>query len=194
MYTTNQKTGGYSLVEVLVAIAILLISLVGPMTIAAKGIQTAYYAREQTTALFLAQEGIEAFNAARNDAVLVAFDSNSLATSWSWVSSVDSACFAGQGCGLDYSTDTPVSGSMADCSSDPENCRLYFDANNNRARYSLDSSDPTKITPYRREIKLTEVAGNKGIEVESTVYWSSQLFGGASQSVVLTSALFSIYE
>jgi len=70
--TIYKYTKGYSLIEVLVAISILLIALVGPMTIAAKGIQSSIFVREQTIAISLAQEGIEAFIAARNDAALQA--------------------------------------------------------------------------------------------------------------------------
>lgn len=59
MITTPTKKGGFTLIETLVAITILLIALAGPLTIAAKGLSTAYYARDQITAFYLAQEGIE---------------------------------------------------------------------------------------------------------------------------------------
>jgi prepilin-type N-terminal cleavage/methylation domain-containing protein len=47
---------GFTLVETLVAVTVLLLVIVGPMTVAQKGIQNAYFANEQVTAVFLAQE------------------------------------------------------------------------------------------------------------------------------------------
>ena len=54
------------LVETLVAITVLLTALIGPMTIAISSIRTAYYVEEETTALYLAQEGVEVVQAYRN--------------------------------------------------------------------------------------------------------------------------------
>ena len=64
-------TKGYSLVEVLVAIAILMLAIVGAMTIASKGLQSSFYAREQNIAFFLAQEGTEAVMTIRNEFALI---------------------------------------------------------------------------------------------------------------------------
>ena len=50
---------GFTLVETLVAISVLLLVIIGPMTVAQKGIQNAYFANERATAVFLAQEAIE---------------------------------------------------------------------------------------------------------------------------------------
>ena len=65
---------GFTLVETLVAITVLLMVIIGPMTIAQKGIQQAYFATEQATAVFLAQEAIEAVRELRDNVALTAFD------------------------------------------------------------------------------------------------------------------------
>jgi prepilin-type N-terminal cleavage/methylation domain-containing protein len=193
MYTFHKKNEGYSLVEVLVAIAILLLALVGPMTIAAKGIQSARYAKEQTTAIFLAQEGIEAFLSARNSAAIEAVNNGDISTSWDWVSGIDASCFAATGCNIDFATDDPL-GTVQSCARE-ENCRLYYDESDTRARYSLSSSGGTQ-SQYIRKIVLVydSTPGNKGVQIESTVSWSASLFSDQVQDVTLSSAMFSIYE
>ena len=58
-YIRASTQGGFTLIESLVAITILVTAILGPMTIAATGISSAIYARDQETAFFLAQEGLE---------------------------------------------------------------------------------------------------------------------------------------
>lgn len=55
----NIKNKGFTLVETLVAIAILMISIAGPLTIANKSLTAAVYARDQVEASFIAQEVVE---------------------------------------------------------------------------------------------------------------------------------------
>ncbi len=50
---------GLTMVESLVAISILTIAVIGPLSIIAQALQTSYYTRDQMTAHYLAQEAIE---------------------------------------------------------------------------------------------------------------------------------------
>ena len=71
---TTVYTKGFTLVEALVAITLLLLVVVGPLTIAQKGIQNAAFAQQQTTAVFLAQEAIESVQYLRDQNALEEFD------------------------------------------------------------------------------------------------------------------------
>ena len=84
MYIIKKTEKGYSLVEVLIAVSILMLAIVGPLTIAAKSLQSAQYARQQTTAFFLAQEGITAVNTFRNWYALQAYIGST--DPWDWAS------------------------------------------------------------------------------------------------------------
>ena len=55
----NRNKKGFTLVETLAAISVLMISIVAPLAIASKGISYAEYARNEITAYYLAQEAVD---------------------------------------------------------------------------------------------------------------------------------------
>lgn len=57
---------GFTLIETLVAISILLIAVVGPMVLVSNGIKISYFARDQITAVYLAQDAMEALRFIRD--------------------------------------------------------------------------------------------------------------------------------
>lgn len=59
MKKRNFTSQGFTMIETLIAVAILMISIAGPLTIAQKGLTAAVYARDQVTASFLAQDAME---------------------------------------------------------------------------------------------------------------------------------------
>ncbi len=61
---------GFTLLETLVAVTILVIAIMAPMTIAQNALQNAIYARDQVTAFYLAQEGIEYARALRDKNIM----------------------------------------------------------------------------------------------------------------------------
>ena len=67
---SRQLTAGFTLIETLVAVTLLAVAVVAPMTLTAKSLSTAYYARDQITASYLAQEAVEAVRAVRDGNVL----------------------------------------------------------------------------------------------------------------------------
>jgi prepilin-type N-terminal cleavage/methylation domain-containing protein len=61
---------GFTLIETLVAITLLALAIVAPMTLTTQSLSSAYYARDQMTAFHLAQEAIESVRAARDENIL----------------------------------------------------------------------------------------------------------------------------
>jgi Tfp pilus assembly protein PilV len=179
-------TKGYSLVEVLVAVAILMLSIIGPMTIAVKSLQSAQYAKQQNTAFFLAQEGISIINTLRNNGGLAFYSSGT--DSWAWTSSL-SACYKATGCNIDF-IDSSLLNNVVDCSTSADTCMLRFsDPTSGRAAYRNSGGE---ITPFKRIITLRNISADE-VQVTSEVQWDTQLLGGG-QSVTLGTSLFNLYK
>lgn len=61
---------GFTLIETLVAITVLTTAIVAPMSLAARALASAFYARDQVAAFHLAQEAIEAVRNIRDNNIL----------------------------------------------------------------------------------------------------------------------------
>lgn len=67
---SRRLSAGFTLIETMVAISMLSMSIVAPMSLAAHSLASAYYARDQVTAFYLAQEGIESIRSIRDANIL----------------------------------------------------------------------------------------------------------------------------
>ena len=65
-----KKQRAFTLIETLVAISLLVIAVVAPLSLATQSLESAYYARDQITAFYLAQEAIEAVRSVRDGNIL----------------------------------------------------------------------------------------------------------------------------
>ncbi len=74
----SKRGTGFTLVETLVAISLLTIAIVPPMLLTVQSLSSAYYSRDEITAYYLAQEGIEIVHQIRDGQILqIAETSNS---------------------------------------------------------------------------------------------------------------------
>lgn len=62
---------GFTLIETLVAVSLLTVAIVAPMTLISKSLSAAYYARDQITAFHLAQEALETVRHVRDHNILL---------------------------------------------------------------------------------------------------------------------------
>ena len=193
-HTNNQS--GFSLVETLVAITILLIVITGPLTLVSNSARSTNFANDQVMANFLAQEGLELAQAARDNQLIPTFASGYSGTDdAAWNAFVDSSglyqnCFSANGCGLDQFTDAAGTLNVTDCLSTGAGCQLYSNADaTQRAQYTHDNSGGNS-TRYTRVIRMNSGSGQ--VEIVSRVTWRSD-GQRAEQVVEAITYVFNVY-
>lgn len=182
--TKTKNKFGFTLVETLVAISLLLVAIIGPMSIAAQGLQASFFAREQATAVYLAQEAVESIQKLRDEDALGAVyggDSNP----WNWYDDIDLSCKDGTGCDYDIINETYVP-----CDTETA-CVLLFDLNLGAGNYYQYVNG--NLSNFTRTIWLSESPTNE-VLVTVEVSWIATLFSGQTSSVVLQTRIFNQYE
>lgn len=185
---------GFTLVETLVAVTILLMVVIGPMTIASKGMQSAYFAGDQTTAIYLAQEAIEHIQRLRDDDALAEYreysgNGSSDNDTRSWYSSLDSDCKDSDGCDVEYGANTYV---YRDCSL-ASNCLLnkYWGATPGDRVYGYETGSDWSPSIYTRRVRVGTL-NDGGVPVTVTVSWNSSLFS-STRTVILQTYVYDNY-
>ncbi|HMP67536.1 MAG TPA: prepilin-type N-terminal cleavage/methylation domain-containing protein [Candidatus Paceibacterota bacterium] len=108
VFSPSTKSG-FTMVETLVAIFILLISITGPMAIAQSGLRAAYLSRDQTTAFYLAQDAIEYIKNLRDNNFIKSFEDPTFDDGW--LDGLE-ACNGNPGCTIDT---TQASNNVKSC-------------------------------------------------------------------------------
>ncbi len=144
-YHQQRLAAGFSIIEAMVAITVLLIAFAGPLSIVGHSLQTALLAQENITAFFLAQEGIELVLERRDSAVLEKItQSTNPADYWKWW---PSECYDTP-CGLDATGSTPKK-----CVNNTD-CVLHEHSGIDIPKWRLSSSGSSTTTPYTRKITI----------------------------------------
>jgi hypothetical protein len=146
------------------------------------------------TAAFLAQEGVELAQLARDRAWLA--NPTSMNTGWTEFSNTTgtyAACFATNGCRLEIN-DAGNLVTASSCNTSGQDCRLYRRASSGnipRSLYTFTSSNNT-LTPFTRVVRMQNVGSGGQVLVRSQVFWQSGNLR-ARQSVVVETYLFNAY-
>jgi prepilin-type N-terminal cleavage/methylation domain-containing protein len=195
LYSKHSEKG-FTLVETLVAITILLLVITGPLTISMTSARSTDFASEQVVAFFLAQEGAELAQKARDEIMLPGIDNTPPDNFWSDFADATAGaayenCFEADGCGLEINTN--ADGTLKapiDCNGGA--CRLYYDDDGTvRARYTHTAGAGEQ--KYTRTITFVEGARDYDVKVISTVTWRTGNLR-KSQEVTVETSLFDIYE
>ncbi|HVB20056.1 MAG TPA: prepilin-type N-terminal cleavage/methylation domain-containing protein [Candidatus Paceibacterota bacterium] len=176
-------SAGFTLIETMVAIAILTLSIAGPLYAASRAIVAAQTANEQLTASYLAQEGIEYVRMMRDDEYLHAYSlggTNVSSTAWTNFltdppsdTSAITQCIAPNECTLDpLSPTSPIT----QCPSGGCTAPLYLLSNG-----AYSESGTGTLTAFSRSIQAVTVSPTDE-RIICTVSWS---FHGVPYSVTI---------
>ncbi len=190
-------TYGFSLIEMLVAVSVLLLVIVGPMTVTSRAAKSSAFASEQVQAFFLAQEGLELAQKLRDDLLLRNFllttDPSYVSNPWARFTDTSNSgayrfCYSG-GCGLEWADATSIA-TPVNCST-ITNCKLNYNASAARSKYTYSTTGTVEATPFTRRITF-RLVGNSAIEVISSVTWRTGSII-AEQRVDAQTYLYNIY-
>ncbi len=193
MRYTPQK--GFTLIETLVAISILVIAIAGPMTMAARGLQSSYHAKSQLVAVHLAQEAIEIVRMKRDNYTLA--NANSSEDWYDDSALIPDICKKDPDSATEHGCGVQSRGTMNFFSCGPTGaaCRLKYDpapVANERGIYTESDGDNSLFT---RKVFVYRRAGAPAGEAVVTVKvsWRSNLFN-AEKEIVLQSRIFDAYR
>lgn len=164
---------GFSLIETLVAVVILVSAVVGPLTLAQRSIRSAVYARDQVIASFLAEEAIEYIRSVR--------DGNEHEGK-SWLDGLQDCIGAEKLCTVDVTQSR--GDALKKCDNKPplsygSTCALLaFHKMNGWYGYKPKNDIDWEDTRFVREVTIRTIPrdnnpSDKEVEVRATVRWQT---------------------
>lgn len=174
------KASGFTLIETLVAISVLLISILAPLQIASQALFSSFYSRDEITAYYLAAEAIEYIRNTRDSTDLTGLNNTPRPY---WLKDLDSCNTSknAQGCMID--TRLPLTNAFSICP--PTGCTpLLFDSASGIWNYD-NSIQTNTVSRFKRTVELIphNNHGNDGEAlIKVTVEWTGNgTFGGAKK-------------
>lgn len=160
-----KKFGGFSLLETVVAVAVLLMAISGPLSLAFFSLKSASLVENNTIAAYLAQEGMEFIKAYRATNVLKVGRNN-------WLNDMGNPiagdiCFSSAGC--------RISLNPTDLKLDIKSCSVFScQLNLSGGFYTHESGSPTI---FSRKVNLSAISGvstDEQVAIDVTVSWSDR--------------------
>ena len=177
---SKMRKKGFTLIETLVAIMLLITAVAGPLTIVSKNLLAARVAKDQITAYYLAQDALEYVRFARDTNRLKGAD---------WLTGAGGAsagidlapCTGASGCYLDSTSNTPTTPTA--CSG---TCpTINYSSATDRATYAPIGSGITS-TQFTRTVTIAPPTGNPPDEriLVVAVRWGSATGAGARTVII----------
>ena len=177
----GMRQRGFTLIETLVAISILSLSIAATFSAVQNGIKSSTVAKDQITAFYLAQEGMEFIKNIRDENALHTLNG----TNTNWLTNLainpdgsSGPCDFGKTCMIDspLKTVTTCSGGFGTCPNIKQDTVTGL--------YGYTASWPN--TYFKREIQFTQISSNE-INVAISISWTSR---GGTKSFQATETLF----
>lgn len=175
-----QQSKGFTLLETMIAITILLIAVVGPISVIGDSLHKIYFARDQMIAINLAQEGIEAVRQVR--------DTNFLNGAADWSTGFGNGeCTGGLLCVIDTNPSVLIHKCNSGCTTANGKLLVYKDPADNLYHQYLTVPGGVTPTIFSRKVDTYRISGGDEYRVEVTVTWTT---GNIPGSVVASETIF----
>lgn len=191
MHIPTLRTGGFSLVEAIVSITIMVFAISGPLALSAQSLRASREARAEIEATHLAEEGIEMIRNIRDNNSAQDTSANKNA----WLDNIIVECSVNP-CIIDVSDhsgggvwgSSTLRGCDATCLSSDE---IYLYKNTNTGFYvqkSLSFGPSWVKTNYTRLVKVDVIDAATKVRVTSTVTYKG--FNGGARTMVTSEELY----
>lgn len=187
IFIKNKK--GYTLVETLVAIAVLLLGMTGAFSAIQGGLISTVGVKDRIVAFFLAQESMEAIKNKKDQNLLIRSSEQPNPTQ-DWLEGIVPLCPSDGSAMCDYNNmeDPNIENDeFYRCDSQNDQCKLFI---NPDGLYVWAFTQGTTESKFRRQIKLIETLADKEARVTVEVTWSQ---GGFNHSFEVTENIYSWY-
>ncbi|MCX6716827.1 MAG: prepilin-type N-terminal cleavage/methylation domain-containing protein [Candidatus Taylorbacteria bacterium] len=179
-----ERVRGFTLLETLVAIAILMVAITGPIVAAQKSLTSSTLARDQFTAGYLAQDAIE---------YIKSLKTYNIQKGIAWLSGMDPATCSVMGCYVDttyndFSGVIPPTPGLKACSqTECNDHELLYDSPNLTFRPKVTGTYDTGIsTSFYRTVKISTVNPDE-VRIEAMVKFKA---GRSDDSITLYDNLY----
>ena len=142
----TQRTRGFTIIETLIAIAVLMIAIAGPLAVASRGLLSAQISKDQMVASYLAEESMEMIKNTRDNNI-----SLSGASAWLNTPANLSSCVLNARC--DYSA---VDSFFLKTNCGTVSCPLYIDQN---GLYHNTQVSNSQLSQFSRSMYFEAVSG-----------------------------------
>lgn len=180
---------GFTLVETLIAVTVLVFAVIGPFALAAQSLRAAHNARSELFATYLALEGIEILHSIRDNN---SADDATVARTH-WLDNITNGC--APGCVPDIaehaSPNVWTTQVLSTCPNPNSNCaKIYYNSSTGLYRQGFNSAPgaPWSITPYTRFLTITAVNAQRQLLIKSTVTYLG--YGHKTQTLSITDNLY----
>lgn len=170
---------GFTIIETLVAVAVLMIAVAGPLVVATKGLRSAQISKNQMVASYLAQETLEVVRNHKDSYI-----ATNGTTGWLDAGIDDIRCNNGSGtCDLVLA---PGGGFGQQRCDDSKGCQVYLSQG---VRYTtVDSGNDLFTTPFKRHYEIEGDASDAVLHVhvnwyEGSVPYQIHLFTSLSSHI-----------
>ncbi|MBI2474134.1 MAG: hypothetical protein HYV68_00365 [Candidatus Taylorbacteria bacterium] len=147
---TGQKA--FMIVEMIVAVALITFSIIGPLSAAKSSLVAAADIRNHVESVYLADEAVEYIRMVRD---------NNIFEGRGWLDSLGD-CFLASGCGISVTENN-----VSKCLSGTGDCELKF--NQSTGLFTYRNGSGWLPTGIKRKVRLTETAADREAEIVVTI-------------------------